>query len=99
MGSAPDTDLRSHYLRDINRVIVRADRGHGASGSRSAAAAAAVLRLEACLCRATAALEGKVKVPRLVPPTLEQIKSFEPGSSSIVTASASIRSRRRTPTP
>ncbi len=25
------------------------------------------------------ALEGKAKVPRLVPPTVEQIKSFEPG--------------------
>jgi alkyl sulfatase BDS1-like metallo-beta-lactamase superfamily hydrolase len=28
---------------------------------------------------ATLALEGKAKVPRLVPPTIEQIKSFEPG--------------------
>jgi alkyl sulfatase BDS1-like metallo-beta-lactamase superfamily hydrolase len=28
---------------------------------------------------AALALEGKVKVPRLVPPTLESIKSFEPG--------------------
>lgn len=31
-----DADLRSHYLRDINRDIARAGRRHGASHSRRA---------------------------------------------------------------
>jgi alkyl sulfatase BDS1-like metallo-beta-lactamase superfamily hydrolase len=45
-----------------------------ASAQRTTSMIARPLSLTAAL-----ALEGKVTVPRLVPPTVEQIKSFEPG--------------------